>query len=252
MKRLIAALLLTATPVMAFDISAMTEAEKDAFGTAIRDYLMANPEVLIESINVLEDRRAAEAAANDVALVSANADALFEDGYSWIGGNPDGDVTVVEFVDYKCGYCKRAFSEVEQLVESDGDIRLILKDLPVLGQQSELGARFAIAVKQLHDDGTYKSVHDALMRLRGDISVARLTTLAEEQGLDAVPLIQRMNEDDVTDVLRANRQLAERLSIQGTPAFVVGHEGEDDMQGLLLRGYLPLEGMQQIVEEQRG
>ncbi len=94
-------------PAMAFDISAMTDDEKAAFGEAVRDYLMENPQVLIESINVLENRQAQDAAQTDLQLVEANSDALFDDGHSWVGGNPDGDLTMVEFIDYRCGVCRQ-------------------------------------------------------------------------------------------------------------------------------------------------
>ena len=122
MKRLIAALLLGATPVltapaMAFDIGAMTDAEKADFGAAVREYLMANPQVLIESINELESRQAEQAAKNDVDLVAQNHDAIFDDGHSWVGGNPDGDLTMVEFMDYRCGVCRQFNQEVVDAVK---------------------------------------------------------------------------------------------------------------------------------------
>lgn len=224
MKRLIAALLLTATPAMAFDISAMSESERAAFGEAVRDYLMENPEVLIESINVLEERRAVTEAQNDVALVAANRQAIFEDGHSWVGGNPEGDLTMVEFIDYRCGVCRRFNQEVHDIVRNDGNIRLILKEFPILGQDSEASARFAVAVRQIAGDEAYVKAHDELIALRSEASIEALRGVAERIGVDADEIVNTMNTEPVTAVLRENRQLAERMAIQGTPTFVIGDQ----------------------------
>ncbi|MGN7870424.1 disulfide isomerase/thiol-disulfide oxidase [Paracoccus haematequi] len=242
MKRLIAALLLTATPAMAFDISAMSDAEKAAFGDAVREYLMANPEVLVESINVLEERRVASEAENDVALVASNHEAIFQDGHSWVGGNPDGDVTVVEFIDYRCGYCRKFNDQVHDLVESDGNIRLILKEFPILGQDSETSARFAVAAKQLGGDQAYVKAHDELMALRGAPSPEALKSIAAAIGLDGDEVLNTMNTESVSAVLRENRQLAERMAIMGTPTFVIGDT--------LLRG-MPAAGLEASVAAAR-
>lgn len=246
MKRLIAALLLTTTavsgPAAALDLSAMSDTEKAAFGEAVRDYLMSNPEILIESINVLEERRAAESAQNDGQLVAANQQAIFEDGHSWVGGNPDGDLTLVEFIDYRCGVCRRFNDEVHELVANDGNIRLVLKEFPILGQDSDASARFAIAVKQIAGDAVYMKAHDALMDLRSPATIEALTGIAEDIGVDADEVVNTMNTEDVTAVLRENHQLAERMAIQGTPTFVIGEE--------LLRG-VPAAGLTATVAEIR-
>ncbi|WEF23304.1 DsbA family protein [Paracoccus sp. S3-43] len=242
MKRLIAALLLTATPAMAFDISAMSDAEKAAFGDAVREYLMANPEVLVESINVLEERRAASEAENDVALVASNREAIFQDGHSWVGGNPDGDVTVVEFIDYRCGYCRKFNDQVHDLVEGDGNIRLILKEFPILGPDSETSARFAVAAKQLGGNQAYAKAHDELMALRGAPSPEALKSIAADIGLDGDEVLNTMNTESVSAVLRGNRQLAERMAIMGTPTFVIGDT--------LLRG-MPADGLDASVAAAR-
>ena len=122
---------LVTSPVQALDLNAMTDAEKAEFGTQVREYLLENPEVIIEAINILEQRNAAVEAQQDKELVAANADELFNDGYSWVGGNPDGDITLVEFMDYRCGYCRRAVPEVASLLAEDGNIRLIIKEFPI-------------------------------------------------------------------------------------------------------------------------
>jgi len=235
---------LTALPLSAFDVSAMSDTERAAFRAEIRAYLLENPEVLMEAIEVLEAREAMTQAETDAALIAANYDALVRDGHSWIGGNPDGDITIVEFLDYRCGFCRRAFPEVEKLVSSDGDIRIIIKEFPILGSQSEMASRFAIATQLTAGDEAYKAVHDALMGFRGQVNEASLARLATEQGLDADAVMASMALPTVDEIIAENRDLARAMQITGTPTFVIG--------GQMLRGFLPLEGMRGVVAEERG
>ena len=230
-------------PAQAFDLTAMSEAEREAFRGEIRSYLLENPEVIMEAIDVLETRQAEAQEDNDRQLVQVNSDDIFNDGFSWVGGNPEGDLTLVEFMDYRCGYCQRAYEEVEQLIENDGNIRLIVKEFPILGEQSVLASRFAIAVKQLHGDEAYKQAHDALITFKGNVGLQSLTRLAESLGHDADAILTRMNDESVSAEIQSGRDLAGRLQISGTPTFVF----EDRM----LRGYVPLEGMEQIAAQIR-
>lgn len=230
-------------PAAAFDPAAMSAAERTAFDAAIRDYLLRNPEVLLEAIDVLNARQAAAQADADLRLVAANAEALFDDGYSWVGGNPDGDVTVVAFIDYRCTYCRRAHPDVWELVASDGNLRVIVKELPVLGPESELAARFAIAALQLAGPDAYGKVHHALIEVRSAINPTTLTRLGEALGLDAQAILARTGAPEVTQVIEATRALAVRLQINGTPAFVFGDR--------MARGLIPLADMQRLVDEAR-
>lgn len=232
-----------ATPALAFSFEEMTGAERDALRQEVRSYLLENPEVLIEAMQVLEEREAESRAEADKTLVSVNAAALFENPDDWVGGNPDGDVSMVEFFDYRCGYCKRAHPEVTALLEADGNVRLIRKELPVLGEQSILGARFAIAVRTVAGDEAYGGVSDALMAMRSDITPDRLMQMATTFGLDADAVMAEMESDATTEVIRNNQLLAMRLQIQGTPAFVIGDT--------LLRGYVPQDQMQAVVDNVR-
>ncbi|MDW4497665.1 DsbA family protein [Sulfitobacter sp. D35] len=227
----------------ALDLNAMTDEERAIFRQEVRDYLMENPEVIMEAVATLEERQAEERAAQDNTLVADNASALFDDGFSFVGGNPDGDITLVEFMDYRCGYCKRAYSEVEKLLETDGNIRFIVKEFPILGEQSVLASRFAVATKQVAGDSAYKQVHDALMAFNGDITLQALKRLAGTFDLDGDAIEQAMDDEAVTAEISATRELAQKLRISGTPTFVL----EDEM----LRGYLPYDQMQAIVTEKR-
>lgn len=231
---------MAATSAQALDLNAMNDAEKAEFGAQVREYLLENPEVIIEAINILEQRNAVAEAAADKELVAANAAELFDDGYSWVGGNPDGDITLVEFMDYRCGYCRRAVPEVANLLASDGNIRFVIKELPILGDASVLSSRFAVATKHVAGGDAYKQVHDALMAFNGEPSEVTLRRISDGLGLDSDAIIAAMDSDSVTDEISRTRALAQRMQISGTPSFVLGTE--------LLRGYLPADQMQQIAD----
>lgn len=233
-----------ALPVAAMDLQELTDEERAQFRAEVRAYLMENPEVIMEAVELLQTREAEEAAQADLNLVSQNADAIFNDGYSWVGGNPNGDITLVEFLDYRCGYCKRAHDEVAKLLKSDGNIRLIVKEFPILGDQSVLASRFAVATKQVAGNDNYKALHDALMEFNGDISLPALRRLASTFGLDADAIEARMNSEEVTREIAETRALAQELRISGTPTFVL----EDEM----LRGYLPYDQLEILVADKRG
>lgn len=227
----------------AFDITNMSEDERSALREEIRSYLLDNPEIIMEAVGVLEQRQAEAQAMGDVDLVRVNAEAIFDDGHSWVGGNPDGDITLVEFTDYRCGFCRRAHTEVEQLLAADGNIRFIVKEFPILGEESVMSSRFAIAVKQIAGDEAYKAAHDMLIAFRGPITPDALGRMADDLDLDGTAILDRMMSEDVTQVIADNHALAGRLQISGTPTFVL----EDQ----LLRGYLPLADMQTLVQQTR-
>lgn len=233
-----------ALPAQALDLTQMTDEERSIFREEVRAYLLDNPQVIMDAVAVLEERQQAAQAQSDLNLVSDNAKDIFEDGYSFVGGNPDGDITLVEFLDYRCSFCKRAHSEVAKLLETDGNIRLVVKEFPILGEQSLLASRFAVATKQLEGDAAYLSLHDALMAFNSEISLRTLKQIANTFGFNADAIEARMDSEEVTDEIRRTRDLAQRLQISGTPTFVLQDE--------LLRGYLPYDQMQALVDEKRG
>lgn len=237
------ALSMVAGSAQALDVSTMTDAERAAFRAEIRAYLMDNPEVIMEAVNLLEQRNADAEATADLEMVKANADELFNDGYSWVGGNPDGDITLVEFLDYRCGYCRKAMPEVTELLAKDGNIRLIVKEFPILGEASMISSRFAIAVKQVAGDDAYKMVHDALMEFTGDPGEVALRRLSDGLGLDSDAILAQMDSAEVSAEIKRTRELAQRLKISGTPTFVLHDE--------MLRGFLPGEQMAAMIAHKR-
>lgn len=234
----------TATQAADLDLDNMTDAQRDAFGAQVREYLLENPEVIMEAVQVLEARQAQAQAQGDLDLVAANTEALFNDGYSWVGGNPDGDVTIVEFFDYRCGFCRRAHPEVKQLLEIDGNIRYVAKEFPILGENSMISSRFAIAVRKVAGDDAYAAANEALIALNSDMDEPVLRRLATSLDLDADAVLDAMDDEDITRQIAETRALAQALQINGTPSFVMGTQ--------MIRGYLPLDAMQEVIAEERG
>ncbi|MEZ5887344.1 MAG: DsbA family protein [Paracoccaceae bacterium] len=235
---------LLATSALAFDPANMSDAEKEAFGAAVRTYLLDHPEVLSDVVDALHARQAEARAQGDKAIVAANAAEIFADPASFVGGNPEGGLTVVEFLDYRCGYCRKAHADVAELVRSDGDIRYVVKEFPILGEESLLASRFAIAALQVLGADAYEKINAGFYEsFRGDVTEETLTAFAASLGLDPAPILARMNDPEVTAIIEANHLLAQRMDISGTPTFIIGDQ--------VVRGFAPLEAMRQIVEEAR-
>jgi len=227
----------------------MDDADRAALRAEIRAYLMDHPEVIFEAVAEYERRTMAQQGDMDATLIEINADDIYRDTHSWVGGNPDGDITLVEFMDYRCSFCRRAFPQMMDFTGADGNVRLVIKELPILGPQSEVMSRFAVAVLQLGGDAPYFAAHERLMNWDSDVSDSAMGALAVELGLDAEMVLARMRSTEVTEVLAENRALAQRLQISGTPSFVMGGPGD---RSELLRGFLPASELHAIAADLRG
>ncbi|MCY4152117.1 MAG: DsbA family protein [Aestuariivita sp.] len=236
-------ILMFALSASALDLSQLTDEERALLRAEVRSYLLDNPEVLFEAARIYQERQSEIEAQAEQRAISELSEALFSDSASWAGGNLEGDVTLVEFLDYRCGYCRRAAPEVEQLVEADGNIRLIVKEFPILGDESVLMSRFAIATLQIAGAAAYKQVHDRLIELQNPISNDTLRDLANDLNLKSDEIMAHMEHDSVSEVLLQNRTLAQRLNISGTPAFVLSDR--------VIRGFLPAADMLEVIEELR-
>jgi len=223
-------------------LSDMTEAERDAFRAEVRAYLLEYPEVLMEAIKVLEDRRDASTREADAELIASHGEQLFHDPNSWVGGNPDGDVTLVEFSDYRCGYCKKAHPELQELLRRDPDIRLVVKEFPILGPDSVAAARIATAALDL-DRSKYGALNDALMSFEGQLSEAAAYRIAGQAGYDIAALKARATSAEIEARIGDTYALAKAMGLRGTPTFVLGNQ--------IIRGYLPLDNMLDAVAEAR-
>ncbi len=212
-------------------------------GEAIREYLLTNPGVIVEAINAYEAQQKLAAAAADGDLITTNAKEIFEDGFSIVRGNPDGDITMVEFADYNCGFCKRAHTEVEKFVEADGNIRLVIKEFPILGDGSVLAAKAALASAMQEGGAKYPEFNDALMVHRGSHNETSIMAIAQEIGLDVNQLKTDMDDDAIKDQINRTYALAQKLRINGTPAFIMGDQ--------VVRGFVPADRLEALAESTR-
>ena len=201
---------------------AFTAKQKRAVEDVVRQYLLDNPGVIIEAIEALRQKRKADSARLLQETLASRRGELENDPTSPVAGNPGGNVTVVEFFDYSCTFCKKVFPRVQNLLETDGKFRYVLKEFPILGPQSVAAARAALAIWKL-DAEKYMPFHTAMMKSRGRLSEATIFDLAAEAGLDPGLLKKAMNEPWIDEALQKNIELAESLDITGTPAFVIGN-----------------------------
>lgn len=199
--------------------NATTDMVSDAFGQRVRDYLLEHPEVIMEAVGRLEARNRALVEGEAQAALKARADELFRDPASPVGGNPAGDVTMVEFFDYNCPYCRRVAGPMRETIASDPQLRVVYKEFPILGPNSAFAAKAALAA---HRQGRYVAFHEALMRARGAADEESVLRIATEVGLDVERLKADMADAEIQSAIDRNLKLAEALRISGTPAFVIG------------------------------
>ena len=206
--------------------------QKAAIEEIIKDYLLANPEVMLEIQTALESKMEKLQADKLKTALKNNTDDIFRSSSAPVAGNVKGDVPIVEFFDYNCGYCKKAFIDLAKAVEQDPKIKLILNELPILSKGSEEAARVALAAGL---QGKYWDVHRALIAIRGEVNqVTSLKAIEKIAGLDQVKLKKDIGSDAVTAEIKRVRDLAQKMGIQGTPHFLVGDRAIAGAPGNLL------------------
>jgi protein-disulfide isomerase len=217
-----AALLTLAPPVAAAEFSAPQKSEIERI---IRDYLVNHPEVLQEVIAELEKRQAAADLEKTKAALAGSAETLFNSSRQVVLGNPKGNVTMVEFFDYNCGYCKRAMADMLDLLKTDPNLKIVLKEFPVLGPGSVEAAKIAVAARMQDKDGKkYLEFHQKLLGGRGQADKARALAVAKEVGFDMKRIEADMESDEAKVSLEESRNLGEQLGLNGTPSYVVGSD----------------------------
>ena len=222
--------------------AALEPAEIEAIEQVVKDYLLANPELIEEALAELEVRRVAEKERRQRESIVASYDELYDDPGSHVTGNLDGDVTVVEFFDYRCGFCKRVFPTVRALMNSDANLRLVYKEFPILGPESTYASRFALSARKLDPD-KYVALHNGMMKVAGRLDRAAVFAVAAELGFEPEAVEAGIGAADISATLDANYRLAERLGVGGTPAFIIGDQ--------VVPGAVSLERFAAIVEETR-
>lgn len=220
MLRIVLAMVLALVPVMALG-DTLTEAERAEVRDLIRQHLIENPEILAEAFEALQARQQSAEAEAQAEALSELGDALRRTEGDPIGGNPYGTVTVVEFFDYNCPFCRQVKPEVAELLRNDDGIRYVFKEFPILSASSAQAARVALAVWHLAPE-RYWDVHTALMGHDGTLTEDQIRAAVTDAGLDWQEIVARGDADDVTATIRRNLEIAQRLQISGTPTFVIG------------------------------
>lgn len=192
-------------------------------GPLIEMYLMDNPRLLQRMTAALQQELRAEEIARNRAALASMRDEIFDDPGNIVLGNPEGDVTLVEMFDYNCGYCRQMVADILALIENDPDLRVILREFPVLSEGSYAAASVGLLVNQ-SGQVDYRDYHQALFSARGAIDAEMALSTAEDLGLDRAALETGMNSDEVSAAIRRTYNVAQALGIAGTPAFIIGDE----------------------------
>lgn len=219
------------------------DTQRQEIDKMIRSYIMENPQVILDAVQRMQSQ--AEEGRKDLAkknLVSSR-DKLLNDPNSPTSGNPKGDVTIVEFFDYRCGYCKRVVPTLMKAVKDDGNVRVVYKELPILGPKSVVASRASLAVWKLAPE-KYEAFHTALMANKGSFSELKIHSIASNLKIDGNAVIKSMKSDSIEADLGENHALAQSLGISGTPAFIIGNE--------LVPGAVDLDTLKGLIKKARG
>jgi protein-disulfide isomerase len=212
------ACLLAPVPVLRAQ-EALTPAQRRAVEDAVVETLRKRPELVLEALEALDARREAETRDRARAALVEKKRELFDDADAPVAGNPAAGAAIVEFFDYRCPYCKQMHAPIKALLADDRDLRIVRKDIPILGPDSVVASRAALAARA---QGRYPAMHDALMEYRGNLDEAAVFRVARDAGLDVERLRRDMDAPAVAALIRRNMALAQALGIGGTPAFVIG------------------------------
>src|SRR5689334_6518731 len=239
-----AAALMLSAGILAGHAQSISDTQRGEIEKIVREYLIAHPEVLQEAISALEKKQAAEEAEKHEAAVKDNAEAIFNSPRQVTVGNPQGDVTFVEFFDYNCGYCKRAMADMFDLMKNDSKLKVVLKEFPVLGPGSVEAARVAVAVRMQDKTGKkYLDFHQKLLGGRGQADKARALAAAKDLGLDMAKLEKDMASPEAKATIEENFKLAEEMGMNGTPSYVIGKQ--------IVVGAVGLDGLKEKISQAR-
>jgi len=217
------AMLLTAAAPLVARAAEFSPAQRSEIESIVREYLLSHPEILPEVAAELDKRQTAANAERQKSAVQQYAKALYSSPYQVTLGNPNGDVTFVEFFDYNCTYCKHAMSDMLTLLKDDPKLKVVLKEFPVLGPGSDEAAQVAVAVRMQDKTGKkYLEFHQKLLGGRGAANGARALAVAKEVGLDMTQLAKDIKSPEVQATIEENRKLADALALNGTPSYVIG------------------------------
>lgn len=238
--RFLMPVIVTAWLLFGFQAIAADEMSQSQFDQRVHDYILAHPEVVMQALQSLDARQHEADAKEAKAVLAAKADEVFRDPESPVGGNAQGNVTMVEFFDYNCPYCRQVAPVMGQAVADDPQLRIVYKEFPILGPDSVFAAKAALAAER---QGKYAAFHKALFATRTRVSEAVVLKVAAEAGLDVARLKTDMQQPEIQASIDRNMKLAQALKINGTPGFVVGDR--------IFPGATDLATMKSLIEQAR-
>ncbi|HMD66419.1 MAG TPA: DsbA family protein [Stellaceae bacterium] len=236
----LACALLAGAPPRSIAAEELAPAQRQAIEAIIHDYLMQNPDVLIEALRAAEDKASRDADVKAALVLKDRRREVFDDPATPVGGNPQGDVTIVEFFDYRCPYCKQVQPSLQALLDQDPKLRFIYKEMPVLGAPSVVAAHAALAARL---QGKYEAFHAAMMATKGQITNDVVYQVAASVGLDVDRLKRDMAAPDIDQAVKSNLALATALDIRGTPGFIIGDH--------IVPGAIDLDALKSMIAEAR-
>jgi protein-disulfide isomerase len=219
---LLAGSLVAASSILPAQANPFSDSQKQAIEGMFKDFLMKNPEAIQDALMELDRRQQSAQEEAKKSILKTERSAIFEAQDAIVVGNPKGNVTLVEFFDYNCGFCKRSLNDLQEMIKSDPQLRVVLKDFPVLGPESVEASRVTLAAKRQLKAEQIMEFHTRLMNQRGRINGEKALQLAREMGLDAEKIQTDMNSPAIKTTLESHMRLADKLSITGTPAFILG------------------------------
>lgn len=212
-----------ASPAFSGSEDNLSSKQRQEIEKIIHQYIMDNPKVILDAVARLQAKEEAAKQSKVKDTLVSSRDLLFNDPNAPIGGNPNGDVTVVEFFDYRCTYCKRVYPSLKKVVTTDKNVRYVFKEFPILGPESVEASKAALAIWRI-DPSKYEAFHDALMKSRGALTKSKLLKFAADAGADPKAVEKNMGSPEIEKIIHENYKLAKSLNINGTPAFIIGNQ----------------------------
>ena len=223
--------------------SDFNNAKKNEINKLIKNYILDNPEIIIEAIEIFQKKQSFNAIKKEKEIINSFSSELYNDPNSYFFGNENSELNIVEFIDYNCGYCKKNHEVMMNIINANNDIKYIIKELPILGESSLLASKFAIIIYFVDGPKIYEKFYDSLMKHNSQLNFEVLNRIANKVGSSVIDFNSRLNTDRVNNVILKNLTLADKLSIDGTPTFII----EDN----IFRGFISFDQLQEIIDNFR-
>lgn len=217
--------------------------KKDEIYELIKNYILENPEIIIEAIEIFQKKQSLNAIKKEKEIIKSLSGKLYNDPSSYFFGNENSELKIVEFIDYNCGYCKKNHTVMMNILKGNEDIKYIIKELPILGESSLLASKFAVIIYLVDGPNIYEKFYNTLMRHNSQLNFEILNKIAKKVGSSIKDFRTQLNADEVNNIILKNLTLADKLSIDGTPTFII----EDN----IFRGFISFDQLQEIIDNLR-